>query len=97
MYPTNSRVEALTTYMTVLSGVALRRWLSDGTSLVAQSVKKTPAMQENRVQSLGWEDPLEKRMAAHSVFLPREFHGQSILLGRSPWGCKELDTTERLN
>ena len=29
-------------------------------SLVAQSVKSLPAMQENRVQFLGWEDPLEK-------------------------------------
>ena len=28
------------------------------------------------------------------VFLPGEFHGQSILAGYSPWGCKKLDTTE---
>ena len=36
------------------------------TSLVAQSVKNLPAMQETRVWSLGWEDPLEKEMATHS-------------------------------
>ena len=30
------------------------------------------------------------------VFLLREFHGQRSLLGYSPWGCKELDTTEQL-
>ena len=36
------------------------------TSLVAQLVKNPPAMQETRVQSLGWEDPLEKEMATHS-------------------------------
>ena len=35
-------------------------------SLVAQLVKNLPAMQEMRVQSLFWEDPLEKEMATHS-------------------------------
>ena len=38
-------------------------------SLVAQMVKHLPAMQETRVQSLGWEDPLEKEMATHSSIL----------------------------
>ena len=33
---------------------------------MAQMVKNLPAMQETRVQSLGWEDPLEKEMATHS-------------------------------
>ena len=44
-------------------------------SLVAQMVKNLPAMQETQVQSLGREDPLEKRMASHS----------SILAWRMPW------------
>ena len=35
-------------------------------SLVAQTVKCLPAMRETRVRSLGWEDLLEKEMAAHS-------------------------------
>ena len=35
-------------------------------SLVAQTVKHLSTMQETRVQSLGWEDPLEKEMAIHS-------------------------------
>ena len=39
------------------------------TSLVAQTVKHLPTMQETRVQSLGWEDPLEKEMATHSSTL----------------------------
>ena len=39
------------------------------TSLVAQMVKRLLPMQETRVQSLGWEDPLEKEMAAHSSLL----------------------------
>ena len=58
-------------------------------SLVAQLVKNLPAMQETRVQFLGWEDPLENEIATHSSILawripwieePGRLH--------SPWGCK---------
>ena len=59
-------------------------------------VKNLHVMQETRVRSLGWKDPLEKGMATHS----------SILAWRIPWaeepgrlqlmGCKELDSTEQL-
>ena len=42
---------------------------------MAQRVKSLPAMQETRVQSLGWESPLENGMATHS----------SILVWRIPW------------
>ena len=45
-------------------------------SLVAQTVKNLPAMQETQVRSLGQEDPLEKGMAAHSIFLPGEPQGR---------------------
>ena len=38
-------------------------------SLVAQTVKRLPAVQETPVRSLGWEDPLEKEMATHSSTL----------------------------
>ena len=38
-------------------------------SLVAQLVKNLPAMRETQVQSLGWEDPLEKGKATHSSIL----------------------------
>ena len=38
-------------------------------SLVTQTVKRLPAVWETRVQSLGWEDPLEKEMATHSSTL----------------------------
>ena len=48
---------------------------TQGASLVAQLVNNLPAMQETRVPSLGWEDPLEKEMATHS----------SILAWRIPW------------
>ena len=64
-------------------------------SLVAQTVKNLPAMQETGVQSLGGEDPLEKGMATHS----------SILAWRIPWTEEsgglhfigsQSDTTEQL-
>ena len=41
-------------------------------SLVAQTVKNPPAMQETQVQSLGWEDPLEEEMATRSSTLAWE-------------------------
>ena len=44
-------------------------------SLVAQVIKRLPALQETQVRSLGQEDPLEKGMATHS----------SILAWRTPW------------
>ena len=60
-------------------------------------VENLPAMQETKVQSLGWEDLLQNRMATHS----------SILAWRIPWieepsrplsmGSQESDTTWRLN
>ena len=49
--------------------------LTQGASLVAQRVKRLPAMQETWVRFLGWEDPLEKEMATHC----------SILAWRIPW------------
>ena len=50
-------------------------------------------MQETWVQSLSEEDPLEKGMQPTLVLLPRESHGQRSLVGCSPWGCTESDTT----
>ena len=64
---------------------------------MAQLVKYSPAMWETWVRSLGWEDPLEKEMATTPVLLPGESHGGRSLVGYSPWGCKEVDTTERLH
>ena len=61
--------------------------------LVVQRVKSLPATQKTQVPSLGREDPLEKDMATHPVFLPGESHGQRSLVGYSPWGSKESDTT----
>ena len=47
-------------------------------------VKNLPAMQEMEVRSLGQEDPLEKGMATHSIFLPGESHEQRSLDGYGP-------------
>ena len=67
-----------------------------------QWVKNPPAMQETQetrvqVQSLGWENPWRRKWQPTPVFLPGKFHGQSSLVGCSPWGCKESDTTEWLS
>ena len=51
-------------------------------SLVTQLVKNLPTVWESWVRSLGWEDPLDKGKTNHS---------------NSPWGHKELDTTEQLS
>ena len=53
-----------------------------GTSLVAQTVKNSPA--GDRVGSLGREDPLEKGWLPTAIFLPGESHGQRSLVGASP-------------
>ena len=59
-------------------------------------VKNLPAM-ETQVGSLSREDPLEKMECQSTpVFLPGESHGQKSLVGYSPWGRTELDTTECL-
>ena len=64
-------------------------------SLVAQIVKNLRATWETRLQSLGWEDPLEKGMATHSSILAiPESREQRHLVGYSPWLCKESDMTE---
>ena len=60
---------------------------------MAQMVKRLPAMQESQVQSLGWEDSLEKVMATHSS---GETCGQRSLVSYNPWGCKDSETTEQL-
>ena len=67
-----------------------------GTSLIAQLVKNLPPVQETRVRSLGWENPLEKEMATHSSIL-----AWKISWTRGPWwaavhGVAESGTTERI-
>ena len=63
--------------------------------LVAQRLKRLPAMWETWVRSLGWEDPLEKEVATHSSILAWRIPWMGSLAGHSPWGHKMLDMTER--
>ena len=60
-------------------------------------VKRLPAMQETWVQSLGWEDPLEKEMATHSSTHAWKIPQMEKPGGLQSMGRKELDTTERLH
>ena len=64
------------------------------TFLVAHTVKNLPAMQETQVPSLGWEDPLEKRMATHLSILAWRIPWTNSLAVHHSWGRKESDTTE---
>ena len=57
-----------------------------GVSLVAQRLKRLPAMQETWVRSLGQEDPLEKEMATHS----------SVLAWRIPMDREAWQTTQSM-
>ena len=63
-------------------------------TLVAQTVKNLPAMQETRVRSLGWEDPLEKGMATHSNILAWRISGTEGPGSQGPWVHKESDMPE---
>ena len=64
-------------------------------SLVAQTLKCLPTMRETWAPSPGLgRSPGEGN--GNPVFLPGESEGRRSVVGYSPWGCKELDTTERL-
>ena len=66
-------------------------------SLVAPRLKCLPAMREPRFDPWVGKIPWRRKWQPTPVFLPGESHGERILVGYSPWGCKELDTTERLH
>ena len=57
---------------------------------MAQQYRTCLPVQEIWVWSLGREDPLEKEMATHTVFLTGESHGERILVGYSSWGHKRV-------
>ena len=61
--------------------------------LCGSAGKNLPAMQETWIRFLCWEDPLEKGKATHSS-IPAWRIPWTVY---SPWGHKELDTTERLS
>ena len=57
-------------------------------------VKNLPVMLETQVQSLAWEDPLEKEMTIHSSILAWRIPWTEEPGKYSPWSQKESDTTE---
>ena len=59
-------------------------------------VKNLPVIRETWVRSLGREDPWRRKWKPTPVFLPGEFHEQRTLVGLSPWGRKESDTTMQI-
>ena len=69
----------------IVRGLQSRR-----TSLVAQTVKNLPSMQETWVQSLGREDPLEKELEPTPAFFSGKSHGQRSLWDYSPWGSQRV-------
>ena len=73
-------------------------YITNGASPVTQVVKNLTSMWETWVWSLGWEDPLEKEMATHSIILAWRIPWTEEPGGlQAPWGCKESDTAERLH
>ena len=66
------------------------------TCLVAQMVKKPPAIWKTRFSPGVGKILCRREWQPTPGFLPGEFHGQRSLTGYSPWGCKESDTAERL-
>ena len=65
-------------------------------SLVAQTVRNLPAMQETGFDPWVRKISCRRSWQPTPVFLPGEFHGQRSLVAYSPWGCKESDRIERL-
>ena len=53
-------------------------------------IKNPPANAGDTSSSVSWEDPLEKEMATHPVFLPGQSHGQRNLVGYNPQGRKRV-------
>ena len=72
-------------------------WTVAQQALLAQMVKKLPAVQETQVQSLGWEDPLEKRMAAHASTVAWRVPRTEEPGRLQSMELHELDTTEQLS
>ena len=50
-------------------------------NVLVQTVRSRPSMQETRIQSLGWEEPLEKKKATHSSILAWKIPWTGIVLG----------------
>jgi len=77
----------------------LSKWfpLCEFSLLVAPTVKHLPTVRETWVQSLGWEDLLEKEMATHSTTLAWKIPCMEEPGRLQSMVCEESDTTERIH
>ena len=88
----DKELEVVHKFVFTLNAVCFRFYFS----LVAQKVKNLPAIQETGFDPWLRKIPQRKKWQLTPIFLPGEVHGQRSLVGFSPWGRKELDTTEQL-
>ena len=82
-------------FMCLFNSVSSVLWAS----LVVQMVHNLPAMRRpGRYGFCPWVQkiPRRRKWPPTAVFLPGAFRGQRSMVGYSPWGCKESDTTEQL-
>ena len=77
----------------LLSQIFIRHLIS----LMAQMLKHLPTMQEAWVQSLGGKIIWRRKWQSIPVLVPGKSHGCKRVVGYSPWGLKESDTTEQLH
>ena len=71
-------------------------YIKSRASLVAQTVKNLPAVQETQVWSAVRKIPWRRKRQPTPVSLPGKSHGQRSLVGYSPWACQGLDMTDWL-
>ena len=64
---------------------------------MVQTVKRLSTMWETGFDPWVWKIPWRRKWQSAPVLLPGKSHGQRSLVGYSPWGRKESDTTERLD
>ena len=79
--------------LSLYSRIEINKNMTPKLSVSTQTVKNLPAMQETRVQSLGWEDSLEKGMATHSSILDTEEPGGLQSLGSQRVGHNRVTNT----
>ena len=65
-------------------------------SLVAQMVKRLPAMRKTEFDPWVRKIPWKRKWQPTPVLLPGKFHGRGSRVGYSPWACKESDMTEHI-
>ena len=92
-----SKVIFITLFQALTGIRIISSLIATGASLVAQMVKRLHTMQKTRVHPWVGKIPWRRKWQPTPVFLPGKFHGLRSLVGYSPWGHKESDTTKQLH